>query len=243
MHKFIAFLSIGLMFASTVSAEVDAQAFKVVSDIQRGVNNNNQIKTLRVAGDAAIGDDMTLGGDLMVSGGIGAAGAALIGGDLGLVGDLGVAGAAKITGQLESGSFFAPSAQLTDVLNVGTNVIIGGSAFIGNMLFSDFLDVPVGETNSLYLGTTTAVNVVLAADGKETHVDGSLNVDEAATIGGDLALNGSRIAVTSNLVAVAGAVTATMTNAPALVSAAAPKWVVVEIDGDDYVVPAFKIQP
>jgi len=167
----------------------------------------------------------------------------LIGGDLGLVGDLGVAGAAKITGQLESGSFFAPSAQLTDVLNVGTNVIIGGSAFIGNMLFSDFLDVPVGETNSLYLGTTTAVNVVLAADGKETHVDGSLNVDEAATIGGDLALNGSRIAITSNLVAVAGAVTATMTNAPALVSAAAPKWLTIEIDGDDYVVPAFKIQP
>ena len=219
MHKFIAFLSIGLMFASTAYAEVDAQAFKAVSDIQRGVNNNNQIKTLRVAGDAAIGDDMTLGGDLAVS------------------------GAAQIIGQLESGPFFAPSAQLTGVLNVDTNVIIGGSAFIGNMLFSDFLDVPVGETNSLYLGTTTAVNVVLAADGKETHVDGSLNVDEAATIGGDLALNGSRIAITSNLVAVAGAVTATMTNAPALVSAAAPKWVVVEIDGDDYVVPAFKLQP
>jgi len=219
MHKLIAFLSIGLMFASTVSAEVDTQAFKVVRDIQRGVNNNNQIKTLRVAGDAAIGDDMTLGGDLAVS------------------------GAAQIIGQLESGPFFAPSAQLTGVLNVDTNVIIGGSAFIGNMLFSDFLDVPVGETNSLYLGTITAVNVVLAADGKETHVDGSLNVDEAATIGGDLALNGSRIAITSNLVAVAGAVTATMTNAPALVSAAAPKWLTIEIDGDDYVVPAFKIQP
>lgn len=219
MHKFIAFLSIGLMFASTVSAEVDTQAFKAVSDIQRGVNNNNQIKTLRVAGDAAIGGDMTLGGGLTVS------------------------GAAQIIGQLESGSFFAPSAQLTDVLNVGTNVIIGGSAFIGNMLFSDFLDVPVGETNSLHLGTITAVNVVLAADGKETHVDGSLNVDEAATIGRDLALNGSRIAITSNLVAVAGAVTATMTNAPALVSAAAPKWVVVEIDGADYAVPAFKLQP
>lgn len=218
MHKFIAFLSIGLMFASTASAEVDTQAFKVVSDIQRGVNNNNQIKTLRVAGDATIGDDMTLGGDLMVS------------------------GAAQFIGQLESGPFFAPSAQLTDVLNVGTNVIVGGSAFIGNMLFSDFLDVPVGETNSLYLGTTTAVNVVLAADGKETHVDGPLNVDEAATIGGDLALNGSRIAITSNLVAVAGAVTATMTNAPALVSAAAPKWVVVEIDGTDYAVPAFELQ-
>ena len=219
MHKFIAFLSIGLMFASTAYAEVDAQAFKAVSDIQRGVNNNNQIKTLRVAGDAAIGDDMTLGGDLAVS------------------------GAAQIIGQLESGPFFAPSAQLTGVLNVDTNVIIGGSAFIGNMLFSDFLDVPVGETNSLYLGTITAVNVVLAADGKETHVDGSLNVDEAATIGGDLALNGSRIAITSNLVAVAGAVTATMTNAPALVSAAAPKWLTIEIDGDDYVVPAFKLQP
>jgi hypothetical protein len=121
MQKFIAFLSIGLMVASTASAEVDAQAFKAVSDIQRGVNNNNQIKTLRVAGDAAIGGDMTLGGGL--------------------------------------------------------------------------------------------------------------------------ALNGSRMAITSNLVATAGAVTATMTNAPALVSAAAPKWVVVEIDGTDYVVPAFKLQP
>ena len=101
-------------------AEIDSQALRAVSDIQRGVNNNNQIKTLRVAGDAAIGDDMTLGGGL--------------------------------------------------------------------------------------------------------------------------ALNGSRIAITSNLVAVAGAVTATMTNAPALVSAAAPKWVVVEIDGTDYAVPAFKLQ-
>ena len=238
------FLITALLLTSMLAhAEVDAQAMKVINDIQAGRDNNNQIKTLRVAGDAAIGDDMTLGGDLTVSGGIGAAGAALIGGDLGLVGDLRVSGAAQIIGQLESGPFFAPSAQLTDVLNVGTNVIIGGSAFIGNMLFSDFLDVPVGETNSLYLGTTTAVNVVLAADGKETHVDGSLNVDEAATIGGDLALNGSRIAITSNLVAVAGAVTATMTNAPALVSAAAPKWIVVEIDGTDYAVPAFELQP
>jgi len=121
MHKFIAFLSIGLMVASTVYAEVDSQAFKVVSDIQRGVNNNNQIKTLRVAGDAAIGGGLT------------------------------VSGAARI--------------------------------------------------------------------------------------------NGSCIAITSNLVAVAGAVTATMTNAPALVSAAAPKWVVVKIGGTDYVVPAFELQP
>ena len=121
MNKFLCIFALSCVAASVSLAEIDSQALRAVSDIQRGVNNNNQIKTLRVAGDAAIGDDMTLGGGL--------------------------------------------------------------------------------------------------------------------------ALNGSRIAITSNLVAVAGAVTATMTNAPALVSAAAPKWVVVEIDGTDYAVPAFKLQP
>ena len=127
MNKFLCIFALSCVAASVSLAEIDSQALRAVSDIQRGVNNNNQIKTLRVAGDAAIGDDMTLGGDLTVS------------------------GAAQI--------------------------------------------------------------------------------------------NGSRIAITSNLVAVAGAVTATMTNAPALVSAAAPKWVVVKIDGTNYAVPAFKLQP
>ena len=208
MHKFIAFLSIGLMFASTVSAEVDTQAFKVVRDIQRGVDNNNQIKTLRVLGGATIGGATTVAGALTTA-----------------------------------GALSAPSASFSNGISVSTNAVIGGNATVGGSVFTDFVDVPTGVTNSLYVGAITAANVVLAGNGKETHVDGSLNVDEATTLGTDLVVNGNRVAITSNLVAVAGAVTATMTNAPALVSAAAPKWVVVEIDGDDYVVPAFKLQP
>ena len=208
MHKFIAFLSIGLMFASTVSAEVDTQAFKVVRDIQRGVDNNNQIKTLRVLGGATIGGATTVAGALTTA-----------------------------------GALSAPSASFSNGISVSTNAVIGGNATVGGSVFTDFVDVPTGVTNSLYVGAITAVNVVLAGNGKETHVDGSLNVDEATTLGTDLVVNGNRVAITSNLVAVAGAVTATMTNAPALVSAAAPKWIVVEIDGTDYVVPAFKLQP
>lgn len=42
-------ITLALMFAVATSfAEVDAQAFKVIGDIQKGVDNANQIKTLRV---------------------------------------------------------------------------------------------------------------------------------------------------------------------------------------------------
>lgn len=232
MHKFISSLALVFALAITASAEVDAQVLGVVGDIQRGVDNNNQIKTLRVLGGATIGGDTTVAGALTAAGGLTVAGA--------LTAADGFTAAGGLTA---SGALSAPSASFSDGISVSTNAVIGGNATVGGSVFTDFVDVPTGVTNSLYVGAITAVNVVLAGNGKETHVDGSLNVDEAATLGTELVINGNRVAITSNLVATAGAVTATMTNAPALVSAAAPKWIVVEIDGTDYVVPAFELQP
>ena len=55
------FLITALLLTSMLAhAEVDAQAMKVINDIQVGRDNNNQIKELRVAGDATIGGTLVL---------------------------------------------------------------------------------------------------------------------------------------------------------------------------------------
>jgi hypothetical protein len=55
------FLITALLLTSMLAhAEVDAKAMKVINDIQEGRDNNNQIKELRVAGDASIGGDVAV---------------------------------------------------------------------------------------------------------------------------------------------------------------------------------------
>jgi hypothetical protein len=68
MKKLIASLVLGLGLVSYVSAETDYIALPILQDIQNGVSNGNCIVDLRVKDDAIIEDDMSVGGDLTVTG-------------------------------------------------------------------------------------------------------------------------------------------------------------------------------
>ena len=52
-----------------LAAEVPGEAMKAIRDIQKGVNNKNQIIDLRVQDDATFGGDVTIQGSLSANGG------------------------------------------------------------------------------------------------------------------------------------------------------------------------------
>lgn len=68
-------------FAGLTFAETDPIAMNVLKDIQKGVDNRNQIEDLRVNDDAVIGDDLTVGGVIGVAPATGAASLAVTAGE------------------------------------------------------------------------------------------------------------------------------------------------------------------
>lgn len=62
MRKFIAVLVAGMLVSLSAVAETDYIAMPIIRDIQKGVNNNNQLTTLRVSGTATIGGAATITG-------------------------------------------------------------------------------------------------------------------------------------------------------------------------------------
>ena len=62
-------IALCLVSGVALAAEVPGEAMKAVRDIQKGVNNKNQIIDLRVQDDAVIGGDVTIGGSLAANGG------------------------------------------------------------------------------------------------------------------------------------------------------------------------------
>ena len=69
MKKFILSVFLGVM-ACSAFAEIDTRAVTMIKDIQKGVNNANQIRDLRVAGSAVVGGSATVTGAFTATGGL-----------------------------------------------------------------------------------------------------------------------------------------------------------------------------
>ena len=68
MRKVFLSLAVGVLSCLLVRAETDKKALDILWDIQKGVNNKNQIEDLRVLDDVTIGDDVSVGGSLSSTG-------------------------------------------------------------------------------------------------------------------------------------------------------------------------------
>jgi len=107
--------------ASLGFAETDAKALKEIRDIRKGVDNRNQIETLRVSDNATIGGNLTVSGTTTQTGAASFTGAVsaeqltstddalitddlTVGGDVVVTGELTVATSATVAGALRSTS-------------------------------------------------------------------------------------------------------------------------------------------
>jgi hypothetical protein len=120
MRNFIAVLTVTALCALPVMAETDYLALPKINDIVKGVNNANQIQTLRVSGAATVGGAATITGAATVTGTLTGSG---------LVKEYGYA--------VDVG----PSATYVYMTQVGTNNQAGGSVQTNTFPIT-FIEVP-----------------------------------------------------------------------------------------------------
>jgi hypothetical protein len=126
--------------------------------------------------------------------------------------------------------------------SVTTAAIATNDIIAGVIVDYDTSGVWVDTYNQKVTLTTSVASLAVSGAGT---VGTTLGVTGAATFGSTVGITGvATLTAAPKVTAVtaAGDVTATATNAPALSSAAAPKWVTVTIGSDTCVVPAYKIQ-
>ena len=178
MRKTIAIALSLLACVGLLHAETDAKAMKVIRDIQRGVNNKNQITALRVL------DSVTVGGNVTVAGTMALTGAATISGALDVDSVTVDAGAGLDT--QAAGALLIGAATATNVVIADTNVTtdIEGDLEVQG-------DIDTAAASTLTLGGSAATNVSIADTGVLTDIQGTLSVDEAATFDATVTVTGA----------------------------------------------------
>lgn len=169
MKKLLAVLFAGVLGLNGL-AETDYLALPILSDIQKGVDNRNQIKDLRVQGTATIGGASTLTGNTTVGGDLGVAGGASI------TGNALISGAATVTGNVVTDGKVAAvgaSGTVGIMVQAGTSTVSDEETTITTTFATAFGGVPVvvcqynSVTNSivtnLYLTAVSPSNFVCEA--------------------------------------------------------------------------------
>lgn len=118
----------------------------------------------------------------------------------------------------------------------GTLAVTGATTLTGNALVND---VDARTATTLLIGKSTATKVEIADTAVETEIQGTLDVQEAATFASTVAITGvATLTAAPKLTATttAGAETVSMTNAPA---AGDPVWATATVGTNSYVIPLF----